>query len=310
MFSKNVLALVLSATIVTGGAAALVSGASSGARPTGITPETTVEEDLPPSTTAPDSGSDDWNQSDVTIPRSESGSSTTSVPPDDGGGSGPTTTLPERAKEYVPVPEVIGMTAADAKRTLARTGLTYKLVPYYLTRPGGAGNVVEQNPRTGTKVPTRSTVHIAVGVVDPSKWRYVPSVVGKTGAEAVSLIQSRDLVPSVDYVKVSTADREGVISVNPPAGSRMIVGEVVTITVGYWVPGNVIVIEPTQLVAVPKVIGHTWDNAKQILEAEGFDAVLNTVGPVPGCAGMVYLQQPSSGQLVQHGSQVRVDFCT
>ncbi|GAA0808404.1 PASTA domain-containing protein [Spirilliplanes yamanashiensis] len=72
----------------------------------------------------------------------------------------PTTASPSPEPEEVPVPQVVGLTAADARRALDEAGLTYRL--RFRESDAEPGTVIETVPGEGTELEPGTTVELIV----------------------------------------------------------------------------------------------------------------------------------------------------
>jgi beta-lactam-binding protein with PASTA domain len=128
----------------------------------------------------------------------------------------------------VTLPDVRGMTQANATARLTNLGLVASVGNAYSGQPRGV--VVTQGPVAGTTVPAGSTVTISVSR-GPAPVK-VPDVLGALAADAKSSIQDLGLVP-VSTTTSGTASEVGrVIDQTPDPGTSVAAGSQVQITIG------------------------------------------------------------------------------
>ena len=128
----------------------------------------------------------------------------------------------------VALPDVRGMSQANASAKLTNLGLVVDVGSVYSSQPSGV--VVTQGPAAGTTVVARSTVTISVSKgLAPVK---VPNVKGALEADAKTSLQNLKLVP-VSVPTSGTAAQVGiVIDQSPDPGTKVKPGSQVKILVG------------------------------------------------------------------------------
>ena len=133
------------------------------------------------------------------------------------------------AVQRIEVPDVVGSTAAAARRELRAAGLTVSTVTVVSEEP--AGTVIEQSPRAGTELREGGTVELTVST-GPAKVD-VPDVTGLDQASAQLELERAGF--QVRVIGESTTDpaQDGlVLRQAPEGGSSAQEGAVVTLTVG------------------------------------------------------------------------------
>lgn len=123
------------------------------------------------------------------------------------------------------VPGVVGMSSSSAQAALQSAG--YSAAPVNQASDEPAGTVVGQTPAAGTVLPAGNSVTIYVSSGPPQKT--VPSVVGLDEAAARTKISSAGFSASVSYVGGTPPGM--VVSQSPSAGTRMVAGSTVSISV-------------------------------------------------------------------------------
>ena len=194
----------------------------------------------------------------------------------------------------VKIPEVIGMTQESATEALLAAGLTVGKIETVNDPEADSGIVVSQNPDASTEVPAGSAVDLEVSrgvVVVP-----VPSVIGKTQAEAEQLLKDNGLGVKATQV-YSDAPAGQVTDQSPAAGSSLNEGAVVTISVSQGA---------LPVAAVPNVVGQSEADATQALQQAGFVAKANQAYSDTAPAGTVVAQTPPGGVFAQTGATVEV----
>jgi beta-lactam-binding protein with PASTA domain len=191
------------------------------------------------------------------------------------------------------VPDVVGMTEADANSAVTSLGLAVGTATYEYSDAVAAGLVINQNPVAGTSVPTGSLVDLAVSLGQP----VVPDVVGQTEADANTAITAVDnlTVGVVTHEYSDTVSAGLAISQNPVGGTSVPTGSSVDLAVSLGQP------------VVPDVVGMTRADANSAIVA-----VSLTVGSITYeysdtvVAGFIMSQNPGAGASVPIGSSVDI----
>lgn len=136
-----------------------------------------------------------------------------------------------KGPQTVTVPNVTGMTQDAATSSLNGVGLQTQAQTQTTADPTQVGKVISQSPVGGETVAKGSTVTIVVGKAPVQK--IVPSVTGKTKADAISLIQAQGFVASsVNGHTAPTPAQVGTVeSQSPSPGASADEGSTVTITI-------------------------------------------------------------------------------
>ncbi|HUT28368.1 MAG TPA: PASTA domain-containing protein [Sedimentisphaerales bacterium] len=191
----------------------------------------------------------------------------------------------------IEVPNVVGMTQADANLTIVGAELTVGAVTYEYSDTIPEDRVISQHPVYGTIVPIWSAIDLVVSLGQPE----VPDVVGKTEAEANSTITAIGnlTVGSVSYQYSETVPPGLVISQDPNGGTRVPIGSSVDLVVSAAV--------------VPAVLGMTKTDANSAITSASL-----VIGQLAyrydevGGAGTIIEQSPAQGTLVPVGSAVNI----
>jgi beta-lactam-binding protein with PASTA domain len=191
----------------------------------------------------------------------------------------------------IEVPDVVGMTQADANLTIVGAELTVGTVTYEYSDTIPEDKVISQHPVYGTIVPIWSAIDLVVSLGRPA----VPDVVGMTEAEANSTITAVGnlTVGSVSYEYSATVPPGLVIRQDPNSGTRVPIGSSVDLVVSAAVVPAVLEMTKTDansaITSASLVVGHL---------AYGYDEV--------GVAGTIIEQSPAQGTLVPVGSAVNI----
>jgi eukaryotic-like serine/threonine-protein kinase len=124
----------------------------------------------------------------------------------------------------------------------------------------------------------------------------VPYVVALQRAQAESDIRDKGLVPRVREVSSSDVEQGVVVSQEPPPGTRVDEGEIVSIEVSSGRPK----------VTIPTVVGQDRDSALRELDQAGLEAQVVEVNSEED-KGRVTAQSPEGGLVVVEGTQVRIN---
>jgi beta-lactam-binding protein with PASTA domain len=194
------------------------------------------------------------------------------------------------------VPTVVGAAPDAARSTLAQAGLNVGLLSYSTQiEPGVAeGAVSSQDPASGTWVRRGTTVSLVVN--GPEKIK-VPTVVGKTQAEALTTLQAAGLtIGAITSTYDATAPAGSVISQDPVASSEATKGAPVTISVS----------KGPQVLIVPNVSGQSEASAKAALEKAGFKVSSSQQYSPAVPSGQVISQNPAGGTSGKLGETVAI----
>ncbi len=196
--------------------------------------------------------------------------------------------------EKVGVPNLAGMTQAEASAALSSAGLKLGEVSQEFTAKAPKGVVISQSPTSGSQVAKDSDVSVTVS--KGAETVTVPDVAGMTQDAATQALAAVGLQVGVETQTSTTVPEGSVISQAPAAGQGVPKGSTVTITVAKQQP----------MVDVPNVVGMQKAAAKTTLEQKGFAVnIIQTVDPSKP-VGQVYKQTPSSPSKAPGGSNVTI----
>lgn len=188
------------------------------------------------------------------------------------------------------VPDVTGMTVADASKTVKAVGLELA-IPTYDNKPSSEhGRVVSQTPAAGERL-NEGAVEIVLAGFPPMP---VPSATGLSKEEAESAINSAGLtVGEVNEEFNETVPKGKVISQEPSAGAEVQKGDEVALVVS----------KGRQPIAIPSVVGKSQQEATKLLKTAGFKVKMKAEDSSKK-KGTVLAQTPSKGKAVPGASVV------
>jgi beta-lactam-binding protein with PASTA domain len=219
---------------------------------------------------------------------------------------------PAQQTGYVVLPIVAGSSEADAVAKIRAAGLSAQTVhDFSPTVPSGI--VIDQVPNAASvSAPVKKSlvwlwVLIAVLVVAAiaggafmylNRTTAVPNVVGKSQAEAQSLIIAAGFkVGAVDTTQTAEASEVGnVVDEKPEPGTQAKVGS----------PINIVVSGGQSLVEVPNVVGMTQAAAESALAGAGLTASAQSGNSATVAKGQVMTQAPAAGQRVPKNTSVGI----
>jgi beta-lactam-binding protein with PASTA domain len=193
------------------------------------------------------------------------------------------------------VPNVVGMTAANANTAITSVGLKPVNGGNEYSNAVVAGLVSSQIPAGSTVVATGSTVTYKVSLGNPT----VPNIVGMTAAAANTAIINANLaVGTVTTAYSNTVVAGNVISQSPAAGTVVTTGS----SVSYVVSLGKSLGKPT----VPNIVGMTAAVANTaVVNANLVVGTVTTAYSNTVAAGNVISQTPVAGTKVATGSKVK-----
>ena len=200
---------------------------------------------------------------------------------------------PESAKNAT-VPNLYGMSQADAKKALENVGLVGVPSNPEVTTEVQPGQVFKQSVAAGTSVPAGSSVAFTVAIA-PAQVS-VPNVVGQMQADAKTAIEHVQLGFDYTVAYNDSVEKGRVISQSVAPGTRAQAGTIVTVTVSLGAA-------PTENVEVPNVVGYSWSDAEKAVRSAGL-AVRYTGDP----AGIMVSQDIAAGTQVAKNTLVTVSL--
>ncbi|HQL94865.1 MAG TPA: PASTA domain-containing protein [Candidatus Hydrogenedentes bacterium] len=197
---------------------------------------------------------------------------------------------------FVAVPDLSGLTRAEAEAALAAVGLAAGAVTEEYSSDVPAGQVIRQTPLAGFYLASGSPVDFVVSLGPPPV--AVPDLTGLTVPEAEAALAAAELTAgAVTEEHSATVPAGRIIRQTPVAGTEVAPGSAVALVVSL---GPVPVTVP-----VPNVTGLTMPEAEAALAAAGLvvgGAAEEYSATVP--AGRIIRQDPAAGMQVAPGSAV------
>ena len=185
------------------------------------------------------------------------------------------------------VPDVVGMTQADATNTLESKGFSVRATQVKSDETEGI--VLLMDPSQGSRTAEGGEV-----VIHISTSRSIPSIVGvqKSDAEAALAAEGFN---NVTYTTERSDEEEGtVLSVDPAEGEKARANTAITVTVA----------EPY---TVPSVANMSQDQAAQALKDAGYTSHIQYVYNEEIAEGTVLGTEPGEGEKVPSGSDIAIN---
>ncbi|NLV42855.1 MAG: PASTA domain-containing protein [Candidatus Hydrogenedentes bacterium] len=197
---------------------------------------------------------------------------------------------------FVAVPDLSGLTRAEAEAALAAAGLAAGVVTEEHSGEVPAGQVIRQTPGAGFYLASGSAVAFVVSLGPPPV--AVPDLTGLTVPEAEAALAAAELTAgAVTEEHSATVPAGRILRQDPVAGIQVAPGSAVALVVSLG-PAPV-------TVPVPNVMGLTVSEAEAALAAAGLvvgGASEEYSATVP--AGRILRQDPAAGLQVAPGSAV------
>jgi beta-lactam-binding protein with PASTA domain len=195
------------------------------------------------------------------------------------------------------VPDVVGMTRAEAEGALADAGFApASVMQYDLGAP--AGEVVDQLPAGGEQAAVGTQVGVVVSKGRPEVQVRVPDVAGMTQDEATATLAETGLVAVPVEAYSADVPAGSVIEQEPPEGQRVAPLSEVLITVSLG--------EGATTVTVPDVIGMTKAKAADALVSVGLTVTAAHAWSNDIKKDVVIAQAPKAGEKVEKGGDAGI----
>jgi serine/threonine-protein kinase len=145
-----------------------------------------------------------------------------------------------RGKPQAEVPDLVGLTQADAEAALADAGLGVGMVTQQPSTTVPAGSVISQDPAARTKVDKESTVSFVVSSGSPSPSPTaspspvgveVPNVYGMDSTSAAAQVSSAGLTVAFRQKAGTGAEPGTVVNIRPDAGTVVAEGSTVLLII-------------------------------------------------------------------------------
>ncbi|MEU6769176.1 Stk1 family PASTA domain-containing Ser/Thr kinase [Streptomyces sp. NPDC046853] len=192
----------------------------------------------------------------------------------------------------VAVPSVIGLDIDKATDKLESPKYRFKVEPKQVESPETPGEVLEQDPTSGTEVQKGST--ITLDVAKEAAKSTVPDVSGKTCEEAKAQLKNNDLLGVCEEEESDSVEPGKVISQSLAPQTQADPNSTVTLKVA----------KKAEKATVPTLTGQKLKDARKAIEDAGL-TVGNIQGPQDDDA-LVVLSQPGANEEVEPGSAVNL----
>lgn len=190
------------------------------------------------------------------------------------------------------VPDVVGMTKAEAESALTSAGFVPASASQYdLSAPVGV--VMEQLPAGGDQAAAGSQVGLLVSKGRPNVSVTVPDVTGMTADEATTTLADAGLVAVPVEAYVADVPKGDVAEQEPVAGVKATPLSEVLVTVSLG--------QGTTTVSVPDVVGQPKADAVKTLESAGLVVTVAQAYSPDVARGVVIAQEPKAGIKVEAG---------
>jgi beta-lactam-binding protein with PASTA domain/tRNA A-37 threonylcarbamoyl transferase component Bud32 len=190
------------------------------------------------------------------------------------------------------VPNLRRLTVADAKTLLAAAQLKLGATSVDFSATVAAGRIITSSPPAGSEISPDTAISVVVSKGPPPVT--VPDVVGKSVADATSILSALGLNATTTEAFSDKVDKGKVISSSPRSGASLRKGDTVTLVVS----------KGPQLFPVPDVTGMKIEAAIRAIEKAGFVADPHQIFPFG--PGKVVREGPSGMQ--PKGTAIRLDY--
>ncbi|MEU2071086.1 Stk1 family PASTA domain-containing Ser/Thr kinase [Streptomyces anulatus] len=207
-------------------------------------------------------------------------------------GNGSVKLVVSRGPEIVRVPDVVGRSLADARRSLKKVGLVPGMVTREFSEDIARGEVIRTDPRAGTDRHPDTAVALVVSKGAPID---VPDVTGLSAEEAAAELAAEGLKAEVLPGRVHSAEAEGdVAEQSPGGGTEAAEGDTIELTVS----------KGPRMLDVPDVTGRDVDEARSTLEEAGFDVKVDR--PFLSFSDTIASQSVDGGERAPEGSTITI----
>lgn len=199
--------------------------------------------------------------------------------------------VPREAK----VPNVTGLLLDEANKQLAEVGFHGAVSESRFHAAAPKGTVLEQAPAAGKRDEEGATVGLVVSA--GQKFVSVPSVVGMQQQDAQAALEAAGLDVGPVSEQVSAEPAGQVVASSPKEGTNTPIPTSV----------RLIVSSGMHVVIVPDLVGHTVQEAREILNHVGLSlGDVSSTLTVDTDSAKVTSQQPTAGSQVGMGARVSV----
>ena len=202
--------------------------------------------------------------------------------------------------ESIAVPNVVGLTQAEAKTQIEQAGFTWELNPDKVTSDTVAeGSVASTDPAAGTQAEKGATVRVTISS-GPDSVTLPDNLVGMSPDDARKAIEALGLKWELDSSKVAsdTVPEGKIAQTNPSPGSKVKAGQTIR---AYLSSGS-------DQVDVPDLSGMTQDQARSTLKSVGLELGNVTSVDSEKEKDRIVEQDPATGTKVKKGTTVGVSI--
>ena len=204
--------------------------------------------------------------------------------------------------EAVSVPNVVGLSQADAKSQIEAAGLEWELNPEKVASDTvDKDSVASTDPAGGAQAEKGSTVRVTISS-GPDSVTLPDNLVGMSPDEARQAVEALGLKWEVNSSKVAsdTVAEGKVAQTNPSPGSKVKAGQTIT---AYLSSGS-------DQVEVPDLVGMSQDQARSALKAVGLELGNVTTVDSDKDKDRIVSQDPETGSKVKKGTTIAVSIST
>jgi beta-lactam-binding protein with PASTA domain len=196
-------------------------------------------------------------------------------------------------KVMVGVPSLKGLSEDDARQNLKALGLVFLVGERKAASGVNPGTVVDQTPAAGQQVEARTSVTVGLARELPK----VPSVVGRTLAEATALLQQGGYkLEAAEPIADAHVPKGSVVSQLPEADGQLETDKPVSVRLSAG---------PAEI-EVPKLLGQNIDKVKTQAKDLGFTLKIVWTAMAETDEYMVLNQNPAAGTKIKPGDPVTV----
>lgn len=208
----------------------------------------------------------------------------------------------------ISIPDVTGMTVAEATKTLEESGFEAdSTIEYSISDDVETGRIIDQSPKKGDKIKKNESVSLIVSVGKANGDIEVPNLVNLTFDDAISKLSENKLNYNVVEGYSDNVQTGRIIRQTPLKGTKVKENDVVTLHVsrGRLMEEPTAAPESTR-VAVPSLNGETKETAAAILQEQGLAIGTITMQYSESIENFIIDQSPQKGKLVDKGSLVNI----
>ncbi|MGW9244472.1 Stk1 family PASTA domain-containing Ser/Thr kinase [Streptomyces badius] len=207
-------------------------------------------------------------------------------------GNGSVRLVVSRGPEIVRVPDVVGASLADARRSLKKVGLVPGMVTREFSEEVDRGEVIRTDPRAGTDRNPDTAVALVVSKGAPID---VPDVTGLSAEDATAELEAEGLRAEVLPGRVHSPEAAGdVAEQSPGEGTEAAEGDTIQLTVS----------KGPRMLDVPDVTGRDVDEARSTLEEAGFEVKVDR--PFLSFSDTIASQSVDGGEQAPEGSTITI----